>query len=192
MNKYHGLLELKYLGLPCIEWYEYSEEIILNENCKWTVRVANRYGKDTSLPYKIGISAPDAYKIASSWIKKFDFVIISEYFEAKISGNLLITYDNVVIEWVKGNSTDLTRKGVWEENIQLAYREDITNKITLLDKTIFSKLIQYAICVRNKYLDILLDRMTVILEWSIIGWDESIMEYNYKENEIIFYDLRMV
>lgn len=192
LNKYCGLLELKYLGLPCVEWKEYYNGIFLNSNCKWSVRVANRYGRDTSLPHEIGVSALDAYKFADSWNKEYDLVIVSEYFKAKISGNILITYDDVVIEWTKGNSTDLTRKGIWEEHIRFAYKENVIDRNVLLNRTILSKLIHYATYIRNKYLGNLLEGKAIILEWSIIDFDADITEYHYKENEIIFYDLRIV
>lgn len=192
MNKYYGLLELRYLKLPCIKWREYSDEIFLDPKYKWTVRVANRYGKDTSLPHKIGVSALDAHKTARDWKNKFDLVIISEFFKAKISGNLLITYNSVIIEWVYGNSTDLTRQGALEENIQVIYHEDIRNKEVLLNKKIFLKLMQHAVYVKNKYLEKLLDGKVIILEWSIIDCEGNVAECCYIENELIFYDFRIV
>ncbi len=192
MNKYVGLLELKHIGIPCIEWQEYSNDIFLDSNCKWTVRVANRYGKDTSLPHKIGVSASDAHITARIWKNKYDLVIISEFFKAKISGNLLISYNSVVVEWVYGNSTDLTRKGLLEENIQLTFSEDIQSKNTLLGKSVFSKLMQYAVYIKNKYMENLLDGRAVILEWSITEYDRGVVKCNYKEDELIFYDFRIV
>lgn len=192
MNKYFGLLELKHMGIPCIEWQEYTNDILLDSNCKWTVRVANRYGKDTSLPHKIGISASDAYITARTWKNKYDLVIISEFFKAKISGNLLISYNSVAIEWVYGNSTDLTRKGFLEENIQITFCEDIQNKNTLLDKSVFLKLMQYAVYIKNKYMENLLDGKAAILEWSIIECDRNVAKCNYIEGELIFYDFRIV
>lgn len=192
MNKYCGLLEIKFLKLPDLEWIEYNEKTTLNPNKLWTVRTANDFGNNIELPHKIGVSSEEAYKCAISWEEKYDHVLINECFNAKISGNIMVYLEGAVIEWVKGNSTDLTRKGRVDETICLLFKE--YNKIvkTCLDTKVFEKLKSYAKYIAYKERNYLLDDKAIIVEWSVVDSKNNEIEYSYSENEIVFYDLRIV
>lgn len=194
MNKYEGLMELSHLGVPCIEWNEYNSDMELSENVLWTVRVANKYGKDMCFPCKLGVSANEALEYADHLNDRYDLVMISEYFSADISGNLGILADKIVIEWTYGNSRNLTEYGFFEESISITDREDFENKDSRLNKKVYEKLFQYGINIKNTYRGFVIDNKFVILEWSIIAEPEEsqCQKQGYKGGKLIFYDLRIV
>jgi len=194
MNKYLGLLELKKLPLPCVQWEEFKVGRHFSEDCLWTVRVANREGVDTSLPCKLGITADEVVQYASKLSSKYDLVIVSEYFFAHISGVLMVNFDGLIIEWTYGDSHRLTRHGIVEENIHLQFPA-LTMGKNKLDEAIVKKLYQYANLIRYLYRDDLLTSKSVVLEWSLTAPAEMkdfSKKYHYSADQIIFYDFRIV
>ena len=194
MNKYLGLLELKSLPLPCIEWEEFKMDSHFNEDCLWTVRVANWKGVDISLPCRLGITSQEVTEYASKLSAQYDLVTVSEYFFAQISGVLLVDFDNFVIEWTYGDSQRLTRHGFVEETIYLHF-SNLTMGKSKLDEAITEKLYQYAHLIRYSYRDDLLSSKSVVLEWSLTAPAEvrdSCRKYHYSADQLIFYDFRIV
>ena len=197
MNKYRGLLELKSLPLPCIEWVEWEEfkaNKYSNIDCLWTVRAANLKGADFSLPCTLGITLEEATEYASKLSLKYDLVILSEYFYAKISGVLLVNFDSFIIEWTYGDSHRLTRHGFVEETI-FGYFSNLTASKSKLDEAITNKLCQYAHSIRYYYRDDLLTSKSVILEWSLtapLEIESFSRSYRYSAEQLIFYDFRIV
>lgn len=194
MNKYLGLLELKSLPLPCIEWEAFKTGSHFNEDCLWTVRVANWKGVDISLPCRLGITSKEVTEFASKLSSQYDLIIVSEYFFAKISGVLLVCFDDFVIEWTYGDSHRLTRHGLVEESMYLHFSNLVTKK-SKLDEAITKKLYQYAHSIRYHYRDDLLSDKAVVLEWSLTDSAESkdsCRSYHYSAGQLIFYDFRIV
>ncbi len=192
MNKYYGLLEIDALGLPAIKWMDYQEGMKLNENCLWTIRTANNGNRDMYLPHKIGISADEAYVFAKKCKKYYDHVFASEFFYAKISGSLMIDLSGAVIEWVEGNSTELTRHGKVNETIRIFFDSNNDSVKTILSNSVFEKLKEYARVVAYKEKEYLFDNKLIIMEWSIIDSNKTHSYYSYKEGELIFYDMRII
>lgn len=194
MNKYLGLLELRRLPLPCIQWEEFKMGCHFSEDCLWTVRVANREGVDTSLPCKLGITSDEVVQYALRLSSQYDLVIVSEYFFAHISGVLMVNFDELIIEWTYGDSHRLTRQGFVEENIHLRFPTPAIGK-SKLDETIVKKLYQYANLIWYRYRDNLLSNKSVVLEWSLTApanIKDSSKKYHYSAGQIIFYDFRIV
>lgn len=191
MNKYYGLLELRNLAMPCIQWREFSQDISFNSDCLWTVRAANQYGMDIPLPCKLGISSDEMQLYASALSAKYDLVIVSEYFFASISGVLLISLDEIIIEWTYGDSQRLTRHGYVEETMQLSFQNNTTTTHKL-DGKIVDELTQYARSIRYRYRDELLSSRVVVLEWSVIAPNRTkAPSYHYLAGDLIFYDFRI-
>lgn len=194
MNKYFGLLELKSLPLPCVEWEEFKTDSHFNQDCLWAVRVANWKGVDISLPCRLGITSKEVIEYASELSLQYDLVIVSEYFFSKISGVLLVNFDDFVIEWTYGDSHRLTRHGFVEETICLHF-SNLTIGKSKLDEAITKKLYQYAHTIRYLYRDDLLSSKSVVLEWSLTAPAEVkdfSRNYHYSADQLIFYDFRMV
>jgi len=64
MNKLLGFYELRESALPAIQWREYSDETILDNNKLWTIRSAVYRGSDLNLPRKVGCSGTEGMKFA--------------------------------------------------------------------------------------------------------------------------------
>lgn len=194
MNKYLGLLELKSLPLPCVEWEEFKTDSHFDKGCLWAVRVANLNGVDISLPCRLGITSKEVTEYASKLSLQYDLVIVSEYFFAKISGVLLVDFDNFVIEWTYGDSHRLTRHGFVEETIYVHFSNLTTGK-NKLDESTTKKLYQYAHSIRYLYRDDLLSSKSVVLEWSLTAPTEAKSfnrGYHYSADQLVFYDFRIV
>ncbi len=195
MNKLLGFYELKDSGLPTIPWKIYNENVKLDPNILWTIRIAVHRGEDLNLPRCVGASAEESSKFALEMKKKYGengMVIYYPYFMADKSGTLNVFSNKIIIEAVKDDLWNLVTNSKCDVTyiISEEKRESIGNEKFLNEQEI-EKITSYIRKIRGKFRDDLLEGKSVLLEWSF-AYNCSVKKQRTGDRYLVFYEVRTI
>jgi hypothetical protein len=193
INKLQGFYELKKLGIPTVNWKQYTNEVELDENRLWTVRVAVLKGKDLYLPRAVGVKVDEAVKFANDVYNKYRdnaMIIYYPYFNADKSGTLEVNINGYIIESVKKDLWNLVTYGKYD---QLIIKNGDTIEIHgardfLTDKEI-DELLDKENIVRRRLGSFIREGKSILLEWSY-AYDADINGNSIGDPYLVFYECR--
>lgn len=195
MNKLLGFYELKYNGLPSVDWKVFDENTTLDDETLWTIRSAVEVGDDINLPRLVGADSSRAEEFGRELLMKMpenSLVIYYPFFVAEKSGVMEVTPDKIVIEAVKDDLWNLVTYGKRDVTIIINSnnRKVIGNNGFLSDNEI-DELLSYTKILKSKYRDYMLSGKSIFLEWSFAyksGKDKS----KIGNRSLVFYEIRTV
>ncbi|MFT4107785.1 MAG: hypothetical protein QM657_18695 [Lacrimispora sp.] len=195
MNKLMGFYELKAMGLPAVDWKEYSDEESLDFSMLWTIRCAVHKGNDLNLPRLVGAESVEAVKFADSLKKNIGdngIVIFYPYFIAVKSGTLNVFSDKVVIEAVKEDLWNLVTFS--KRDVTIIIRDqnnEYYGNEEFLSEEELKKILKYVPEIRRCFKDELTCGFSAMLEWSF-AHNCDIHKNKVGEQYLVFYEARIV
>jgi hypothetical protein len=195
MNKYMGFYELKYLGIPTVQWELFENTTILDKEHLWTIRVAVESGYDFNLPRVVGVSGEEAYDKGKQLLEKYEgkgMVVFYPYFIAEKSGVVDVSSERIVIEGVKGDLWNLVTHGKKDVTIVLSNDSlEFHGDENLLAKDELDEVLGHAGYVKGKYRECLAAGKSVLLEWSY-AYHSDVNHQPIGEKYLVFYELRTI
>ena len=195
MNKLMGFYELKAMGLPAVDWKEYSGQESLDSSMLWTIRCAVYKGNDLNLPRLVGAESHKAIEFADSLKKKIGdngIVIFYPYFIAVKSGTLNVFLDKIVIEAVKEDLWNLVTFSKRDVTIIIRDKDnEYYGNAEFLSEEELQKILKNVPEIRRCFKDELTCGSSIMLEWSF-AYNCDIHRNKAGEQYLVFYEARTV
>ena len=195
MNKLMGFYELKAMGLPTVNWKEFSDTKNLDSSMLWTIRCAVYRGDDLNLPRLVGVKSEEAIAFANTLKRKLEsngIVIYYPYFVAYKSGTLNVFSDRIVIEAVKEDLWNLVTFSEREITIIIKDKDnEYFGNAEFISQKELQELLKYIPKIRRYFKDDLICGSSILFEWSF-AYNCDVFKSKIGEQYLVFYEARTV